>query len=41
VKESPPGSRLASLRMGGWCAYFTMLSAKQQEHHIMKEEELA
>jgi pyruvate-formate lyase len=24
--------------MGGWCAYFTMLSSEQQEHHIRRQE---
>ena len=26
------------VRMGGWCAYFTMLSHEQQEHHIHRQE---
>ena len=26
------------VRMGGWCAYFTMLSKEQQEHHIHRQE---
>jgi len=26
------------VRMGGWCAYFTMLSREQQEHHIHRQE---
>jgi formate C-acetyltransferase len=26
------------VRMGGWCAYFTMLSCEQQEHHIRRQE---
>lgn len=26
------------VRMGGWSAYFTMLSKEQQEHHIKKSE---
>ena len=26
------------VRMGGWCAYFTMLSSEQQEHHIRRQE---
>ncbi|MBI2298592.1 MAG: hypothetical protein HYU66_06510 [Armatimonadetes bacterium] len=31
--------RYASLRvrMGGWCAYFTMLGREQQEHHIRRQ----
>jgi len=24
--------------MGGWCAYFTMLSREQQEHYIRRQE---
>lgn len=28
------------VRMGGWSAYFTMLSKEQQEYHIQKAEEL-
>jgi formate C-acetyltransferase len=26
------------VRMGGWCAYFTMLSHEQQEHHIRRQD---
>jgi pyruvate-formate lyase len=26
------------VRMGGWSAYFTMLSREQQEHHIRRQE---
>ena len=26
------------VRMGGWCAYFTMLSREQQEHQIHRQE---
>jgi formate C-acetyltransferase len=26
------------VRMGGWCAYFTMLSREQQDHHIRRQE---
>ena len=26
------------VRMGGWCAYFSMLSREQQEHHIRPQE---
>jgi len=26
------------VRMGGWSAYFTMLSRGQQEHHIRRQE---
>jgi formate C-acetyltransferase len=25
------------VRMGGWCAYFTMLSREQQDHHIRRQ----
>jgi len=30
--------RSLRVRMGGWCAYFTMLSREQQEHHIRRQE---
>ncbi len=26
------------VRMGGWCAYFTMLSREQQDHHLRRQE---
>lgn len=26
------------VRMGGWCAYFTMLSREQQDHHLLRQE---
>lgn len=26
------------VRMGGWCAYFTMLSREQQDHHIRRQD---
>jgi len=41
AQKNPEKYRDLRVRMGGWCAYFTMLSAEQQEYHISKEEELA
>ena len=34
----PAKFRSLRVRMGGWCAYFTMLSGEQQEHHIRRQE---
>ena len=34
----PESYRDLRVRMGGWSAYFTMLSREQQEHHIAKSE---
>ena len=34
----PEDYRSLRVRMGGWCAYFTMLSHQQQEHHIRRQE---
>jgi formate C-acetyltransferase len=34
----PESYRSLRVRMGGWCAYFTMLSHQQQEHHIRRQE---
>ena len=41
AQKNPEKYRDLRVRMGGWSAYFTMLSEKQQEHHIMKEEEIS
>jgi len=39
--QADPGRyRDLRVRMGGWSAYFTMLSKEQQEHHIQKQDEL-
>ncbi|MCL2813972.1 MAG: hypothetical protein FWD23_05170 [Oscillospiraceae bacterium] len=40
AQKNPEKYRDLRVRMGGWSAYFTMLSAEQQEHHIKKQEEL-
>jgi formate C-acetyltransferase len=40
AQKNPEKHRDLRVRMGGWSAYFTMLSPEQQEHHIKKEEEL-
>jgi formate C-acetyltransferase len=34
----PEHYRSLRVRMGGWCAYFTMLSREQQDHHIRRQE---
>ena len=36
AQEHPEEYRDLRVRMGGWSAYFTMLSKEQQEHHIRK-----
>ncbi|MCL2056471.1 MAG: hypothetical protein FWH02_04520 [Oscillospiraceae bacterium] len=38
AQEQPEKYRDLRVRMGGWSAYFTMLSKEQQEYHIQKEE---
>ena len=40
ARARPEQYRDLRVRMGGWSAYFTMLSDEQQEHHIRKQEEL-
>ncbi|MCL2057875.1 MAG: hypothetical protein FWH01_02290 [Oscillospiraceae bacterium] len=40
AQAEPENYRDLRVRMGGWSAYFTMLSKEQQEHHIKKEEEV-
>jgi len=35
---TPEQYRSLRVRMGGWCAYFTMLSREQQDHHIRRQE---
>jgi formate C-acetyltransferase len=37
-QRQPEQYRSLRVRMGGWCAYFTMLSSEQQEHHIRRQE---
>ncbi len=38
AQKHPEKYRDLRVRMGGWSAYFTMLSTEQQEHHIRKSE---
>jgi formate C-acetyltransferase len=38
AQREPENYRSLRVRMGGWCAYFTMLSREQQEHHIHRQE---
>jgi formate C-acetyltransferase len=38
AQREPERYRSLRVRMGGWCAYFTMLSREQQEHHIRRQE---
>ena len=37
AQREPERHRSLRVRMGGWCAYFTMLSREQQEHHIRRQ----
>jgi len=39
AQREPERYKSLRVRMGGWCAYFTMLSREQQEHHIRRQEE--
>ncbi|GHV63749.1 glycyl radical enzyme [Spirochaetia bacterium] len=38
AQQNPEKYRDLRVRMGGWSAYFTMLSPEQQAHHIKKSE---
>ena len=38
AQREPDKYESLRVRMGGWCAYFTMLSHEQQEHHIRRQE---
>jgi formate C-acetyltransferase len=38
AQAQPEKHRSLRVRMGGWCAYFTMLSRQQQDHHIRRQE---
>jgi len=38
AQREPEKHESLRVRMGGWCAYFTMLSREQQEHHIRRQE---
>jgi formate C-acetyltransferase len=37
AQREPENHRSLRVRMGGWCAYFTMLSREQQDHHIRRQ----
>ena len=41
AQKYPEQYRDLRVRMGGWSAYFTMLSEEQQNHHINKEESIS
>ena len=38
AQREPEEHKSLRVRMGGWSAYFTMLSREQQEHHIRRQE---
>jgi formate C-acetyltransferase len=38
AQREPDKWKSLRVRMGGWCAYFTMLSREQQDHHIRRQE---
>jgi len=38
AQREPENYKSLRVRMGGWCAYFTMLSNEQQDHHIRRQE---
>jgi pyruvate-formate lyase len=38
AQRDPESYRSLRVRMGGWCAYFTMLGREQQDHHIRRQE---
>jgi len=38
AQREPEKHKALRVRMGGWSAYFTMLSREQQEHHIRRQE---
>jgi formate C-acetyltransferase len=38
AQREPDKYRSLRVRMGGWCAYFIMLSREQQDHHIRRQE---
>jgi len=38
AQREPENYRSLRVRMGGWCAYFTMLSHEQQDHHIRRQD---
>ena len=38
AQREPDKHKSLRVRMGGWSAYFTMLSRQQQDHHIRRQE---
>jgi formate C-acetyltransferase len=38
AQREPENYESLRVRMGGWCAYFTVLSREQQDHHIRRQE---
>jgi formate C-acetyltransferase len=38
AQREPERYESLRVRMGGWCAYFTMLSREQQDHHIRRQD---
>ena len=38
ARREPERYKSLRVRMGGWSAYFTMLSREQQDHHIRRQE---
>jgi formate C-acetyltransferase len=38
AQHEPDRYQSLRVRMGGWCAYFTMLSREQQDHHLRRQE---
>jgi len=38
AQREPENYKSLRVRVGGWCAYFTMLSGEQQKHHIRRQE---
>ncbi len=38
AQRDPDKYKSLRVRMGGWCAYFTMLSEEQQNHHIRRQD---
>jgi len=38
AQREPEKYKSLRVRMGGWCAYFTMLSRQQQKHQIRRQE---
>ena len=38
AQREPEKHKSLRVRMGGWVAYFTMLSREQQEHHIRRQQ---